>query len=315
MRQTRRKFSGLRALFWAAVTALVAMELPASAADSAQPPVLAQIEAHPALWMVHSDRATLYLFGSIHLLPPNVDWRSAPVEKALKASDVFVFEAPLGEDGVRETQDFVHANGMLPADKSLSSQLDARQRRAYLSAVAASHLPPESVAHLRPWLAAIVLETRLMESRHYSPDSGVDRQVWKIAKSDNRTVIPLESVSQQLSLLMPKNRKLEAEEFGASLKELGTDTNQIGALVDAWCDGRMDDVARMTNAGLSSTPGAMKLLITDRNARWVAKLAGMLAQHHTYFVTVGAGHLAGPEGLPELLARRGYRVTLLAGHG
>lgn len=306
----------LRVLICAAIAAFCAALSPAIAGATAAPaPVLAPIEAHPALWMVRSDRATLYLFGSIHLLPPNVDWHSPPVKGALKVSDVFVFEAPLGEEGVRETRDFVRANGMLPTDKSLASQLGPGERRAYQSALAASHLPPESIAHLRPWLASIVLETRLMESLHYSPDSGVDRQVWKLAKAENRKIVSLETVSEQLSLLMPKSRELETEEFGASLKELKSDTDQIGALVDAWCDGRMNEVARMTNAGLSATPGAMKILITDRNARWAAKLGHMLTQRHTYFVTVGAGHLAGPEGLPTLLARRGYRVVRLAGRG
>jgi hypothetical protein len=308
--------AGLRLSFCAAFAALIAATSPARAGEPVAPaPVLAPIEAHPALWKVNSDRAVLYLFGSIHLLPPNVDWHSPAIETALKSADVFVFEAPLGDEGVRETQDFVRANGMLPADKSLPAQLDPKARHEYLSAMAATHLSPETVAHLRPWLAAIVLETRLMESLHYSPDSGVDRQVWKFAKSENRKTESLETVSEQLSLLMPKDRKLETEEFGASLKELKTDTNQIGALVDAWCDGRTDEVAHMTNVGLSATPGAMKILITDRNERWVGKLVGMLAQHHTYFVTVGAGHLAGPQGLPALLARRGYHVTLLTGHG
>jgi hypothetical protein len=151
----------------------------------------------------------------------------------------------------------------------------------------------------------------MMESLHYSPDSGVDRQIYSFAKSENRKIESLETVSEQLSLLMPKDRKLETEEFDASLKDVKTDHNEIGTLVDAWCDGRTDEVARLTNAGLAGTPGAMKLLITDRNARWADRIAGMLAQHQTYFVTVGAGHLAGPEGLPALLARRGFRVSLL----
>jgi hypothetical protein len=74
----------------------------------------------------------------------------------------------------------------------------------------------------------------------------------------------------------------------------------------------MNEVARLMNAGLKTTPGAMKLLIDDRNARWVTRLSAMLAQHRTYFVTVGAGHIAGPRGLPALLAARGYRVEQIA---
>jgi uncharacterized protein YbaP (TraB family) len=64
------------------------------------------------------------------------------------------------------------------------------------------------------------------------------------------------------------------------------------------------------NKGLSTTPGAMKLLIDDRNARWAKRLDAMLGEPHTYFVTVGAGQLGGPHGLSALLKGHGYKVEM-----
>ena len=71
--------------------------LPAQAQTQVQ---MAKIAAHPALWTVHSKNATVYLFGSIHLLPPGLDWRPPALEDALnKAKDVW-FELPIEtEDG------------------------------------------------------------------------------------------------------------------------------------------------------------------------------------------------------------------------
>ena len=290
---------------------LLAGSAPA-AETGAAPPVYASIKANPALWIVHSSAGTAYLFGSIHLLPPNIDWRSRPVQQALASSDIFVFEAPLGDAGKEQTENFVRANGLLPPETALPSLLGETARNDYRSALRLTHVPPEELVHLRPWLAALVMETHLVEAEHYSPDSGVDRQVWAYAKSQNKPVQTLETIDEQLRLFMPKDKKLEVEEFDASLKEIGTDVNQVGGLVDAWTEGRMNEVARLMNAGLKSTPGAMKLLIDDRNARWVTRISAMLAQHQTYFITVGAGHIAGPRGLPALLAARGYRVEQIA---
>jgi uncharacterized protein YbaP (TraB family) len=286
---------------------------PASAAGATEsPPVLARIKAHPALWIVHARTATAYLFGSIHLLPPNIDWHSRSIDAALAGSDVFVFEAPIGDAGQQQGQDFVRANGMLPPDVSLPSLLDAQGRRDYRAAVLAAHVPPETLIHMRPWLAAIVLETGFMEAAHYSSMSGVDRQVYALAMSQHKSIESFETVNEQMALLMPKQQNLEVEEFDAALKELRTDMNEVGTLVDAWSDGRTSDVAKLMNKGLAATPGAMKLLIDDRNARWVNRMAAMLSEPHNYFITVGAGHLAGPRGLPALLAARGYRVELSA---
>jgi hypothetical protein len=286
-------------------------------AADAPAPILAKIKAHPALWVVHSPTATAWLFGSIHLLPPNIDWHSRAVDAAIASSDVFVFEAPLGQTGVTQTADFVRANGMLPPDEFLPQLLDANARKEYQdailqarSALADEHVSPEALAHMRPWLASIVIETAMMQAAHYSPEGGVDRQVFALATDQHKTIESFETVDEQLSMLMSKDRKLEIEEFDASMKELKTDMGEIGPLIDAWCEGRVNDVGKLLNAALSTTPGAMKLLIYDRNTRWAARMVGMLAQHHTYFITVGAGHLSGPRGLPALLTARGYKVEL-----
>jgi uncharacterized protein YbaP (TraB family) len=305
--------SEARSISMAVFAGMFLLAGPAISEEPATPqPVMATIKAHPALWVVHSPTATAYLFGSIHILPPNIDWRSEPVQQALAASDVFVFEAPLGDSGKEETKAFVQANGVLPADLALPSLLSESARRDYKDAIALTHVPPEQLVHLRPWLAALVMEGHLAESMHYSPDSGVDRQVWAYAKAQNKSVDSFETIDEQLRLLMPKDQKLEVAEFDASMKELSTDANEVGELLDAWKDGHMNKVADLMNTGLKSAPGAMKLLIDDRNGRWVTKISAMLAQHHTYFITVGAGHIAGPRGLPALLAAKGYQVEQIA---
>src|SRR5215469_13000997 len=111
----------------------------AVAATAEAPPVIATIKAHPALWTVHSAKGTAYLFGSVHLLPPNIDWHSTAVEAAIKASDVFVFEAPMGAEGQAQTEAFIRANGMLPPNEALPSLLDAHARKDYREALEATH--------------------------------------------------------------------------------------------------------------------------------------------------------------------------------
>lgn len=292
---------------------LAALLAPVTAAATAEaPPVIATIKAHPALWTVHTAKATAYLFGSIHLLPPNIDWHSPAVDAALKAADVFVFEAPMGAEGQAQTEAFVRAKGMLPANEALPSLLDARGRREYREAIAATHADPATLVHMRPWLAAIVMQTSALQASHYSRAGGVDLQLWDYANAQHKKIETFETIAEQLALLMPKDEKLETQEFEAELKEVRTSSADIGALVDAWCDGRIAEVARLMNQGLSTTPGAMKLLIDDRNARWAKRLDAMLAEPHTYFITVGAGHLGGLHGLPALLKAHGYKVEIVS---
>ena len=46
------------------------------------PPGLAQTDA-PALWKIGGPKGSVYLFGSFHMLPPDVKWRTPALQKAL----------------------------------------------------------------------------------------------------------------------------------------------------------------------------------------------------------------------------------------
>jgi uncharacterized protein YbaP (TraB family) len=279
-----------------------------SAPHAAPAVVIAKIAAHPALWTVHSPTATAYLLGSVHILPPNIDWRTPEIEAAIDRSDVFIFEAPLGDAGKADAQAFIRDHGLLPADMALPSLLDTQARKDYRAALATSQVPPDSLVHLRPWLAAIVLQVASMEQKHYSPDSGVDQQIYRLALFEGKPIRTFETIPQQLAMLMPKDQSLEVAEFDAGLRQFQSEQNKLGPLVDAWAHGDAAKVSRLMNADLESVPGVKKALLDDRNDAWVVKLKSMLTEHKTFFITVGAGHLAGPHGVPVLLRTQGYRV-------
>ena len=269
---------------------------------------MAKIAAHPALWTVHSKTATVYLFGSIHLLPDNVSWHTQEIDRAMESASTFVFEAPLDEEGKAEIADFIRKNGSLPAGTSLRSLLPKKTLADYDRALAAANLPEERLDGSRPWLAAIVLDVAYLQHMHYVVADGVDQQVFAYARAHQKPIETFETPAEQLALFMPKDRKLELQEFDSDLNEFQTEESTIGAMVDAWGEGDAKSVGRLMNKSLESEPGAKKILIDDRNRNWIKKLDAMLAGSGTYFVTVGTGHLVGRRGVPALLRRQGYTV-------
>jgi hypothetical protein len=295
----------LRTLY-AAVAALM-MSAQAFAADA--PPMLATIAAHPALWTVHGPKGTAYLFGSIHILPPNMDWHTPQIDAAMKASDVFVFEIPMDVSTQQEIADFVRDNGFLPPGTTLPSLLNRQALKNYNAALVLAHVPSESLVNKRPWLATLVLDVFYMKQRRFSPESGVDRKVYAEAVAQGgKTFRAFETPEQQFRLLMPSSRKLEVAEFDSSLLEILQDQGSIGNLVDAWSDGDVKRLAALGRSDFKGHPDAEKALFDDRNRNWVGQIGKMLDEPHTFFITVGAGHLAGPKGVPALLRAKGYKV-------
>src|SRR5215218_2832238 len=69
-------------------------------------------EPRPALWLLADDDTRIYMFGTIHVLPPGFRWRSAALDKAVgEAAELVVetYEPPGTETGVDNASGFFAA--------------------------------------------------------------------------------------------------------------------------------------------------------------------------------------------------------------
>ena len=49
-------------------------------------------EPRPALWLLADADTTIYLFGTVHILPPGFRWRSPAIDGAIRDADELVLE-------------------------------------------------------------------------------------------------------------------------------------------------------------------------------------------------------------------------------
>jgi uncharacterized protein YbaP (TraB family) len=283
----------------------------APALVSAQPALqmsLPNNSATPSLWHVKGAEGEVYLFGSVHVLPPGLEWRTPAIRRGLTRSDIYVFEVPQDEKSVAELQGMIQAKGYLPANQSLRALLHPEARVDFDAAIAAAGLPLAAVDHDRPWLAGIQLMFAQMAKLRYGADNGVESVLMDMAQHGNKPMRYLETIREQFALLAPDDDSLEMEEFEAGLKDLRDITDELDPMVKAWGRGDQAELDRLINGDLDQFPQARKELLDDRNARWVPKIEAMLREKHVFFITVGAGHLTGPKGVPALLRKAGYQV-------
>ena len=266
------------------------------------------IKAHPALWHVKGSVGEVYLLGSIHLLPTNIDWRTPAINAAIARSNVFVFEVSTDQKAQSHLQDLIAKLGTLPPGQSLRALLPPSAQADFDAAIADAHLPPALVDHEKPWLVSLQLLVAESAAKHYSADAGVDHAVMAIAAKEHKPTRFFETIDQQLGLLAGGDDKLQLEEFASDLKDYRKSDDDLAPLVDAWSKGEADRLAELMNKELADQPEAKKALLTDRSARWALQIETMLREKRVFFITVGAGHLAGPDGVPALLRNAGYNV-------
>lgn len=264
--------------------------------------------ASPSLWHVQGPQGEVYLLGSVHVLPPNLQWRTPSIQRGLMRSTVFVFEVPQDDAAVAELQGLIQQRGFLPAGESLRAMLRPETRADYDALVAQSGLPAAELDRQRPWLAGIQLLFSQMRKLRYASNSGVESVLSAMAAKDKKPVRYLESIQEQFALLAPEDRKLELQEFEAGLKDLRDISTELDPMIKAWSNGDQAELDRLINGSLEEYPEARKELLEDRNAKWIPKIEAMLKEKQVFFIAVGAGHLTGPKGVPALLRKAGYRI-------
>lgn len=289
---------------WVAVVAFfVAVASTAYAGAPAVPDV-----ATPSLWVVERDGNKLYLFGSLHLLPPSTKWNYPALDKARAESKVFVFEAPLDEGGSAMMR-FVEKAGRLPFGKTLADVLPAKVHADLQEAAWSVQYPPKMLEPLRPWLAAVYLELYSYIKAGFSSFYGVDHIIEQEAKDRRAEVAYLETVEEQLSNFSALSRHGEIAYLTATVRGVMEEPDMPLVLAGAWATGDTARLAKVLDEGFSEVPQLRARLLVGRNRKWVPQLRAMLASGKTHFVTVGVGHLVGRDSIVAMLRAKGYRVT------
>ncbi|MEE4153980.1 MAG: TraB/GumN family protein [Erythrobacter sp.] len=262
----------------------------------------------PALWKVADEDTTIYLFGTVHALPEDVEWYDEDIAAALNSSDTFVTEIGMDPATEQAAQAYAMQAAMLPAGTTLRSLLNEEQSAAYEAALGKIGMPAQAFDQFEPWMAGLTLTMLPLLQQGYSPDSGVEKILLaKLGPDTARDA--LETGEFQIGIFdtLPQDKQI------AFMMEAAEGVDEAKATLDAmvaeWVKGDADALAVIMNDGLTDAAIASALLY-DRNATWAEWIDTRLAeQPGTVFMAVGAGHLAGEKSVQDYLAKRGLTVT------
>lgn len=269
------------------------------------PPVT---HATPAMWVVHGPKGTAYLLGSIHALPENIAWQTPAIKAAINKAQAFVFEVPMAQDSREKAGLVLGLSELLPPSVALPSYFDAEMRSEFRAAVEHTQVDPEGLVALRPWYAAQVLQGAMTGKVTLEAKEGVDNKVYDMAIGRGvHDIRALETPEFQINLIKRGDTKDELALLRVAMKKAANmPMVPFAKMLDAWETG---NPAAMHAVSIATTsPEELKVMLDDRNRNWIPQIEKMLTEKRTFLITVGAAHLAGPNGVPNLLRAAGYKV-------
>jgi hypothetical protein len=285
-----------RSGFFAAVPAVAAMLFAAGA------------QAEPALWEVEGRDNTVFLFGSVHLLPEGGFTIGGALDEALDEAERVCLELDPDAETDAQKASLTLARAIDPEGRSLFDLLGDDAERVQESAAAAGiDLAP--FAAFEPWFAGLTVSLMALQAHGFDVEHGVEQMIQAEAKKGGKPSCGLETLDGQLGLLDSLPAGLQKEMLLQSLEEAGDIEGVIGPLLDAWRDGDESGLEDRLDEDFDDYPELAEALLFKRNRNWADQVSEMLEGEDDVLLVVGAMHLVGPRGLPALLEDRGYSVV------
>lgn len=264
-------------------------------------------EAEPALWSVRDADSVLYLFGTFHALPKDLDWQSEKIRAAFAASEALWVEVANEDDAGLRQLVAQHGLGREP----LSRKLSLTERRQLIGAAKAVGIHPDHIMAYRPWFAALSLTFATAQQAGFAPEAGADQRLQEQAKATGKEIRSFETMEQQVRFFADLPPELELDMLRQTLAEFSKGAVYLQKIMKAWAESDLDLLERDVNGSMRADLAALyDILIVQRNAAWTAEIEKLMKGSGTAFIAVGAGHLVGPDSVIADLKKRGFAVIL-----
>ncbi len=275
--------------------------------------LLGCLGAHAAgpVWAIHGAHNTVYLAGSVHVLPQNDSALPAAFDTAYKDSAKLVMEVDLAKLDPMEAGTWMAEHGTLPPGTHLDSIVGERTYARVKALAAQVGLPMIALDHQTPWMVGIEISEHAYEQAGYSSDQGVEEQLLARVQADGKPTAGLETIAEELSGLAELSRADQVHMLEQSMDDIKDLDAEMKDILAAWRRGDAQRLGALLSSEYDSFPALYRPLVTVRNERWVPQIEQFLKGPDNVMVVVGSLHLVGKGGLLELLRKDGYTATQL----
>lgn len=260
--------------------------------------------AAPALWRIADEDTTIWLFGTIHILPTGFEWRNAVIDEAIAASDALVIETVIsGEQS--DAALLLMRLGISPDLPPIGERVDTDAQADLAAMIERGPFPESFLNGLETWAAALMLVQVTLADLGLDPENGVEEQLELAFQLAEKPISGLETPAEQLGFFDTLPEEAQRYFLTSVVGSADEAREEFTAMLDAWRRGDEAAIAEAFDGELVESDPLREALLTRRNANWAAWIGERLAEPGTIFMAVGAGHLAGQFTVQDFLAEAG----------
>ncbi len=239
---------------------------------------------------------TIWLLGTIHVLPPEVRWETPAIKAAIDGADMLVTEIPAQDSGATLTE--------VPGLPPLARRVPSDRREALKAAIEKTDKSMADADRMPSWAAATLIANNSVRAAGAKRIDGVEAVLAQRFDGAGRPHIALETLSAQLAMF----GTLPEEAQRLLLLRAIDGRDDYRTMLSAWATGNEKRLAASFEDSFREMPMLLDTLVTRRNARWSGWIARRMHTPGKVLVAVGAGHLVGDRSVVAMLRARGLKV-------
>ncbi len=250
-----------------------------------------------------------YLYGTIHMINKEDYFLTEPTKKAFNESDRVAFEVNLSEMDNMGAQLSLLMQAFMKGGVSLSDLLNEEDYDLVSKHFEELGLPMMFLDKVKPMflssLAAGGMGTD--DTDAMTAMVSYEMELMEIAKEQEMEIEGLETAEYQMSMFDSIPYKVQAEMLVAGIKDETATDDQFDGMIQMYKDQDINAMQTMIEGDDEGIGQYEELLLVNRNKNWIPVMSEMMKDKITFFA-VGAGHLAGKQGVINLLKEAGYTV-------
>lgn len=263
----------------------------------------------PAMWKLSDEDTTIYILGTFHLLPAELEWRDERINTAIAEASELVLETDIDPTDPMAIAPIVQELGLTPGQTPILDRVPEDKRDALSVAIKEAGLPMQVFDMMDSWFASFTLISVQVQKMGLTAEAGVEYDLRTEFVTAGKPIGQLETPREQLSYMDNLSQEAQDEMLAEAVEDNEGMQTMLTAMLEAWTTGDIEAIAETFNQDYADSTELMQALLFTRNAKWVDQLETRLETPGTILVAVGAGHLAGEGSVIDMLEEEGMTVT------
>jgi len=263
-----------------------------------------QIAKNSLLWEVKSKegKTSSYLYGTMHLMDVELFNFPKKLEKTLLKTELLCMEiSDINNPNLSPDALFLKDETLI--DYFSTSQMDSIYRWAEKFLLMNKEQFNTNFNKAKPFLLMqFMLQSSLPENT-----KSYEKEFETLAKNNKIALSGLETIDEQLNLFTDLTKKQQVEMVMATLRDEANAKESFQILQKIYLTQNVDELFNYMKKENDSPISNSRAFLEDRNQKWIPLMKEMMKNKSVFFA-VGAAHLAGSEGVIELLIKEGYTL-------